>query len=123
MRNVTFDNIRIEQIDRGSIVQVKVSHNQKYCTAPGRGVENITFRNIRYYGKPAPAMSVINGYSDDRQVKNITFEGLKINGKPIYDDMPDKPRWYQTSDVVPMYIGNHVNDVQFISTVQDGQSN
>ena len=123
VRNVTFDNIRIEQIDRGSIVQVKVSHNQKYCTAPGRGVENITFRNIRYYGKPAPAMSVINGYSDDRQVKNITFEGLKINGKLIYDDMPDKPRWYQTSDVVPMYIGNHVKGVRFISTVQDGQFN
>ena len=114
VRNVTFDNIRIEQIDRGSILQVKVSHNQKYCSAPGRGVENVTFRNVRYYGAPASALSIINGFSDERPVRNITFEGLKINGKLIYDDMPSKPAWYLTSDMVPMYVGNHVQDVRFV---------
>lgn len=44
VRNVVFDNIRIEQIEQGCITQVKVGYNQKYCTAPGRGVEDITFR-------------------------------------------------------------------------------
>ncbi len=112
VRNVTFDNIRIEQIQQGSIAQVKVSWNDKYCTAPGRGVENVIFRNIRYYGN-APYMSVINGYNEERTVRNITFEGLKINGRSIYDEMPDKPKWYKTSDYVPMFVGNHVENITF----------
>ena len=112
VRNVTFDNIRIEQIRQGSLLQVKVSWNDKYCTAPGRGVEDVLFRNIRYYGEPS-YMSVISGYNEGRKVCNITFEGLKINGRLIYDDMPDKPRWYKTSDYVPILIGNHVEKVVF----------
>ena len=112
VRNVVFDNIRIEQIHQGSILQVKVGYNQKYCTAPGRAVENVTFRNIRYYGEQ-PYMSVITGYDDGRKVRNIQFEGLKINGQTIYDDMPGKPRWYQTADYVPLYVGSHVENVVF----------
>ena len=112
VRNVTFDNIRIENLQQGCILQVKVGWNQKYCKAPGLGVENITFRNIRYYGEQ-PYLSVINGYNEERKVKNITFEGLKINGRAIYDDMPDKPRWYQTADYVPMFVGNHVEGLTF----------
>jgi len=112
VRNVVFDNIRIENIHQGSLVQVKVGWNEKYCKAPGLGVENITFRNIRYNGA-TPYMSVLNGYNEQRKVRNITFEGLKINGRHIYDAMPDKPRWYLTSDYVPMFIGNHVENVTF----------
>ena len=112
VRNVTFDNIRIEGILQGCITQVKVSWNQKYCKAPGFGVENITFRNIRYYGAQ-PYLSIINGYNEERKVRNIRFEGLKINGQTIYDDMPGKPKWYQTSDYVPMFVGNHVEGIVF----------
>lgn len=112
VQDVCFDNIRIENIHQGCLLQVKVSWNDKYCTAPGRGVENVTFRNIRYRGD-TPYLSVINGYSEDRKVKNIVFEGLKINGRAIYDDMPGKPQWYKTSDYVPMLVGNHVEGVVF----------
>ena len=112
VRNILFDNIRIEQIRQGCILQVKVGWNQKYCKAPGLGVENVTFRNVRYYGE-RPYMSVINGYDTDRKVRNIRFEGLKINGQTIYDDMPGKPKWYQTSDYVPIFIGNHVENITF----------
>ena len=118
VRNVTFDNIRIElsslagEKPQASILQVKVGWNQKYCKAPGLGVENITFHNIRYYGAQ-PYMSIINGYNEERKVRNITFEGLKINGRAIYDDMPGKPRWYQTADYVPMFVGNHVEGLIF----------
>ena len=113
VRNVTFDNIRIEQIEQGSIAQVKVGYNQKYCTAPGRGVEDVMFRNIRYYGEMPHSLSVINGYNDERIVKNITFEDLKINGKVLHDKMEGKPAWYGTADYVPMYVGNHVKNVVF----------
>ena len=112
VRNVTFDNIRIEQIHQGCILQVKVGWNQKYCKAPGAGVEDITFRTIRYYGEQ-PYMSVITGYDAQHKVKNITFEGLKINGKPIYDDMLGKPKWHATSDYVPMFVGSHVENLIF----------
>ena len=118
VRNVTFDNIRIKlsslagEKPQASILQVKVGWNQKYCKAPGLGVENITFHNIRYYGAQ-PYMSIINGYNEERKVRNITFEGLKINGRAIYDDMPGKPKWYQTADYVPMFVGNHVEGLTF----------
>jgi len=112
VKDVTFENIRIEQIHQGSILQVKVGWNQKYCTAAGGGVENITFRNIRYYGNQ-PNMSVITGYDAQHKVKNVTFEGLKINGQQIYDDMPGKPKWYQTADYVPMFVGSHVENLKF----------
>lgn len=112
VRNVLFDNIRIENIDQGSLFQVKVSYNQKYCTAPGRGVEGITFRNIRYRGE-TPYMSVINGYDEQHKVKNIVFEDVKVNGHAIYDNMPGKPRWYSTADYVPMYVGNHTENIVF----------
>lgn len=112
VRHVLFNNIRIENISQGSLLQVKVGFNQKYCKAPGRGVEDITFRNIRYYGKQ-PNLSLINGYDEQRKVSGITFEGLRINGKLISDDMPGKPQWYSTADYVPMFIGNHVEGVVF----------
>lgn len=112
VKDVVFDNIRVEQIHQGSLLQVKVGWNSKYCTAPGGGIENVVFRHIRYDGAQ-PYMSVITGYDEQHQVKNVTFEGLKINGKVIYDDMPGKPKWYATSDYVPMFVGSHVENLKF----------
>ena len=112
VRDVTFENIRVEQIQQGCLLQIKVGYNQKYCAAPGRGIENVTFKNIRYKGEQ-PYLSVINGYDDERKVKNITFEGLKINGRLLHDKMKGKPAWYATADFVPMYVGNHVENVVF----------
>ena len=116
VKDVVFENIRIEQPDQvakhASITQVKVGWNQKYCTAAGGGVENVMFKNIRYYGAQ-PNMAVITGYDSQHKVKNVTFEGLKINGRSIYDDMPGKPKWYSTADYVPMFVGSHVENLQF----------
>ena len=128
IRDVLFDNIRIEQIEEGSLFHVKVSYNQKWCTAPGKCVEDVTFRNVRYNSSPigggqegAPNVSVINGYDAEHRIRNITFEGLKVNGQTIYDEMPDKPRWYATADYVPMFVGNHADGVVF--TKEIGQFN
>ena len=120
VRNVTFENIRIEQIHQGSLLQVKVGYNQKYCAAPGRGVENVTFRNIRYKGI-TPSLSIINGYDDEREVKGITFEGIKINGRLLHDKMEGKPAWYSTADYIPMYVGNHVESVVFLLLARNFQ--
>ena len=110
--DVTFDNIRIENLLQGSLLQVKVGWNQKYCAAPGRGVEGVTFRNIRYHGRQ-PYLSVVSGYDEQRKVKDIRFENLKVNGRTLFDGMPGKPRWYATADYVPMFVGNHVEGLTF----------
>lgn len=112
VRDILFDNIRIENIRRGSLLHVKVAFNSKYCAAPGRGVENVTFRNVRYYGQ-TPNLSIINGYDEQRRVRNIRFQGLKVNGRLIYDNMPGKPRWYSTADYIPAFVGNNVEQVTF----------
>ena len=65
------------------------------------------FKNISYTGENAE-LSIIEGYDEKRKVKNIRFENLKINGKLIDDNMPDKPRWYKTSDMARIYVGPHV---------------
>ena len=143
VKDVTFDNIRIEQIHQGCLLQVRVGWNAKYCTAPGGSIENVLFRNIRQtHPQPLPVregsnysqgdksteelstplphreglgvgLSIITGYDAQHKVKNITFEGLKINGRTLYDDMPGKPRWYATSDYVPMFVGSHVEGLTF----------
>ena len=112
VRNVTFDNVRIENIHQGSLLHVKVGWNQKYCKAPGLGVENITFRTIRYYGEQ-PRLSLIYGYDADHRVSGIHFKDFRLNGRRIYDTMPEKPKWYKTADFAGFFIGEHVDDITF----------
>ncbi len=130
VRRVTFDNIRVEPILQGCLLQVKVGFNQKYCAAPGRGVDGVLFRNVRYTSASpieSPAvgamLSLINGYDDNRRVSNVTFENLKINGRVLYDRMPGKPAWYATADYVPMYVGNHVDNVVFSKDADSNKTN
>ena len=58
-------------------------------------------------------MSIIAGYNEERTVKNIHFENLRINGRTIYDDMPEKLKWYKTSDYAGIFLGEHVENVTF----------
>ena len=112
VRNVRFENIRVEDFREGQLVNIRVFFNKKYCTAPGRGIENVLFRNITYNGHNA-SLSVIAGYDTTRPVKNIVFENLMINGVRITDDMPGKPQWYKTTDMAGMFVGEHVEGIVF----------
>lgn len=111
-RNITFDNIRVEDFRLGQLVNLRIFYNKKYCTSPGRGIENILFKDITYNGSHAE-LSIINGYSADRMIKNIMFENLKINGQIISDDMSGKPAWYKTADMARFYVGEFVDGVVF----------
>ncbi len=113
-RNITFEDIRIDDFERGQLLNIRVAFNKKYATAPGRGIENIYFKNITYTGSNA-CMSIIEGYSEERAVRNIIFENLKINGQIIHDKM-QKPGYYQTSDFAKFYIGVHAENIVFINT-------
>lgn len=112
VKNVTFQNFNIDNIRRGMLFNIRVCYNKKYCSAPGRGIQNITLRNIAYRGS-APNMGIIAGYDQSRMVKNVRFENLTINGKLISDDMPGKPRWYKPADMANIYVNDHVEGLTF----------
>ncbi|MBS2098699.1 glycoside hydrolase family protein [Carboxylicivirga linearis] len=115
IRNVRFENIRIENFRQGQLVNLRIFYNQKYCKAPGKSIENIYFKDISYFGDNAE-LSIISGYNNERQVKNVVFENLVINGDTIHDNMKGKPPWYKTSDFARIYIGEHAENIQFIKT-------
>jgi hypothetical protein len=111
IRNVQFVNIRVENFRQGQLVNLRVFYNRKYNTSPGRGIENVYFKNITYNGSHAEN-SVIAGYDDTRNVKNVVFENLVINGTLISDQMT-KPGWYKTSDMARFFVGEHVEGLVF----------
>jgi hypothetical protein len=115
IRNVRFENIRVEDFREGQLVNLRVFFNAKYCTSPGRGIENVLFKNVSYHGTNAKP-SIILGYDDERKVKNIVFEDLRLNGVLFSDDMPGKPAWFKTSDMAGMFVGDHVDGVIFRRT-------
>lgn len=112
VRNLVFDDIRVEDFRQGQLFNIRIFYNRKYCKAPGRGVHNVLFRNIAYNGRNAE-LSIIAGYDDSRRVTDITFENLMINGTRISDDMPGKPKWYKTGDMSRIFIGEHVDNIIF----------
>ena len=112
IRDVRFENIRIENFRQGQLVNLRVFYNSKYCTSPGRGIENVLFKNITYNGDNAE-FSIIAGYDSQRKIKNVVFENLRINGTLISDDMPGKPAWYKTSDMARFFVGEHVDEITF----------
>ena len=112
IRNVLFDNVRVEDFREGQLVNLRVFYNKKYNTSPGRGIEGVLFKDITYNGTRANP-SMIAGFDDMREIKNVIFENLKINGRLISDDMPGKPGYYKTADMADIFIGEHVEGVQF----------
>ena len=112
VRNVRFENIRVEDFREGQLLNLRIFYNKKYCKAPGRGIENVLFKDITYDGNRAN-LSIIEGYDEERTIRGVRFENLRINGQLITDDMPGKPAWYQTGDMAGIYIGPHVEDVTF----------
>lgn len=112
VRDITFDNIRVEDFRLGQLINIRIFFNKKYCAAPGTCVKNVLFKDITYNGKNT-GLSIISGYDETRTVSDITFDNLVINGQHISDTMPGKPAWYKTGDMARIYIGEHVNNVIF----------
>lgn len=116
-RNIYFENIRVEDFEQGQLINLRVTFNKKYAKAPGRGIENIYFKNVTYNGKNAN-LSIIEGYSEERNIKNIVFEGLKINGVEISSKDINK-RHMQYSDFAKFYEGLYTEGIDY-KTLDDG---
>ncbi len=112
VKNIIFEDIRVENFRKGKLIDMRIAWNKKYCAAPGKSIENILFKDIFYNGDKSE-LSLIIGYDESHQIKGVTFDNLVINGEHIYDKMPGKPGWYKTSDMARIFIGEHVEDVEF----------
>lgn len=75
----------------------------KYNTSPGRGIENVTLRDIRYSGQGSPGAARIGGYDGGRRVRNVVIDNVTVGGRPLTGPMSN------VLDIEP-----HVEGVRFI---------
>lgn len=83
VRDVIFENIRVERIEEGKLFSLKIAYTAKYNTSPGLGVENVTLRNIHYSGRGSPSASLIAGRNAERKVKNVVIDNVTVGGKKL----------------------------------------
>ena len=79
VRNVLFEDVRIDEIQEGMLFNFRVLYNPKYSNAPGRGIESVTVRNVRFKGGDINR-SVIAGFGADRRVRKVTIENVTVAG-------------------------------------------
>ncbi|MFD2034767.1 glycosyl hydrolase family 28 protein [Belliella marina] len=101
VRNVTYENIRIEDIQEGRLFDLRVLNDPKYNTKSGRSIENIHFKNITYNGLDILPSQII-GFDEDRNVNGVTFDNVRINGEKITNA--------EQGDII---IGEYVKNIKF----------
>jgi hypothetical protein len=84
VRNVRFEDIWVDVFEEGQLFNLRVVNNAKYNTGPGRGIEQVAFKNISYAGLNLNP-SVLKGLDAQHSIKNITFDNMTINGKEVKD--------------------------------------
>lgn len=83
VRNIAFRNIRVDHIEEGKLINVRVVYNSKYSFSPGRAVSGVTFQNIGYAGKGWAGKSILGGYDKDRRVSKVVFDNVRIGGTKL----------------------------------------
>jgi hypothetical protein len=113
--DIHVEDVRVERITRGQLVCIRTQKNPMYNPAPGRGIRNVTFKNLSLKEGESAAVypSQIAGYDQARLVQNVTFENLRIGDVVVRDGMV-KPRWFTAADFVPVYVNEHVKNLRFI---------
>ena len=79
VRDILFENIRVEHIEHGKLFDIQVKFNPKYNPAPGRAIENVTLRNIACSCVPS-VDSVIAGYDAEHSVTGVKLENVTVCG-------------------------------------------
>lgn len=84
VRNVTFEDIRVEDCEETRLIDVRVVFNEKYNREPGGKISDIKFRNITYNGKEEHLYPIrIMGYDDRSDVQGVWLENVCINGRKL----------------------------------------
>lgn len=84
LRDIHFDNIRMEDVDNTALIGLQVVFSEKYNRAPGNRIEDITFSNISYNGN-ADRLSpcYFKGFDAEHGISNVTLTNIRVNGKPM----------------------------------------
>lgn len=101
VRNVSYQDIRVEQFERGKLLDIQIKWNRKYNDVPGKRVENIRFENIDYTGT-GEYTSEIRGFGEDRKVQGILIKNMTVRGVHVL-----KP------EDGNLHIGEYAEDVKF----------
>ncbi|MHA6530962.1 glycosyl hydrolase family 28 protein [Paenibacillus sp. BAC0078] len=99
VRDVTYEDIRIESFELGELFNLRVLQNEKYNPAPGKVIEQVRFKNIHFNGT-CMNPSHIEGYDDTRVVQDIAFENVTVNGSAFQ---------LEESYII---IGNHTHNIK-----------
>jgi hypothetical protein len=83
VRDVTFEDIRVERIEEGKLFNLHIAYTPKYNTSPGRGIENILLKNISFTGEGAPSASVMYGYDAQHKVRSIVIDNVTVGGRKL----------------------------------------
>ncbi len=81
-RDILYEDIRVETITHGKLLDVQVKCIPDYNPASGREIKNVVFRNIRCDCIPSEP-SVVAGYDADHVVCGARLENVTAGGKPI----------------------------------------
>ena len=84
IRDVRFDSIRIEGIQRGRIFDLRVLFSEKYNRAPGDSIDDIHFSHI-YVDEDTPDShlmpSRVDDYDDRHRVHRYEIDDIRIGGR------------------------------------------
>jgi hypothetical protein len=83
VRDVLFEDIRVDRIEEGKLFNFKIAYTAKYNTSPGRGIENVVLRNVHYTGAGAPGASLIAGRDGERMVRGVLLDNVTVGGRRI----------------------------------------
>lgn len=82
VRRISFDDVAVEHVQEGSLLNFRVVFNSKYSLAPGRGIEDVTIRNVRV-SATGLNRSIIAGHDSARAVRGVSIQGLTVDGRSI----------------------------------------
>lgn len=88
LEDIHFENIRIEEIERGALFSLRVLFSEKYNRAPGNSIRGVSFKDIHFTGNESHLIpSDITHYDSQRRVEGVTFENVTVNGRPFNPDV------------------------------------
>lgn len=114
LQDIELSDVRVRRISKGQLFNIRVMQNARWTKGPGRGVRDVTIRNLSLVDDVAGQIypSQILGYDSSRNVERLKFENLMVGGKVIRDDM-ERPKWYMVEDFVPVFVNEHVEALEF----------
>lgn len=108
--NIYFDDIRIQDGAANKICELFITTQDRYgtWTYPGKGINNVYFKDIDYKNSSA-FDGRVEGYSTSDGVEgmtqNVTFENLKINGEVAL-----------SAEDANIRIGNNTKNINFVAS-------